>query len=62
MAKNVTLTGADDPRIKSALLDGRRFWLNEEQKNVSDQNIKRLKAIPGLQFRVTDPAPSGDDK
>lgn len=61
MAKDVTFTGAESTHVKSVILDGRRFFVGVEQKNVSDANVKRLKALDGHQFRITDPAPSGDD-
>lgn len=56
MAKDVTFIGADD-QTRRVILDGRQFPLDVEVKNVSEQNVKRLKALPGLRFRVNDPSP-----
>jgi hypothetical protein len=58
MAKNVTLTGADDGTVEVDL-DGRIFALNDEVTNVSQDNVDRLTALPGLHFRVTDPKKEG---
>lgn len=56
MAKDVTFAGADDG-TRRVILDGRQFPLGVEVKNVSEQNVKRLKALPGHEFRITDSSP-----
>lgn len=56
MAKDVTFTGAGDG-TRRVILDGREFPVGVEVKNVSEQNVKRLKALPGHEFRITDSSP-----
>jgi len=58
MAKNVTFEGADDG-TRAVDLDGRRFQAGVTQTNVSDNDVKRLKALDGHRFKV-EPAQSDD--
>lgn len=60
MAKDIAFTGADDGTVEVQLADGRVLALNGDPlTNVSQDNVDRLKALPGLHFRVTDTPATG---
>lgn len=61
MASTVTFTGRENGRgIAYVELPGddetgdRRFYPNQPVKNVSEDALKRLQALPGLKFRVAE--------
>ena len=56
MASTVTFTRSDDGTTR-VNLDGRLFRLGQPVTNVSKEAADRLKAMPGLHFRVESPKP-----